>query len=512
MSLLRMPNELLLQVMKYFWDSRNIQALQAVACTCQVLRDISEAYLYSTATFTKLSTLYTFLDAATRVTQRRNHLRSLKLPHSAMRRHDPFYAPPYLPDLTLFPNLESFASESPVRNPQPATGTHCELFNDHYMQAFTQASLINEVVETPRPLQRLRSLTLYWTSKELKCWDIEPTSPIFLLPQLQSLEISGANIGQKSPVKSETEMLQRLQHQTALKSLIFKECAITIKALSLILSFPMRLLNLTLCEKFRHYPAAGDSFAFDDTDAFNRAISQQRGSLKSLHIERSGECLKNGKVLVLSLSNFATLSHLQLGPFLQTEINYDLRAQVPPALKYLRLIEYGVSMLQVHRANKVFSDMSVEALLANSEKHGLPFTLDISLQYIPLVLHRPLFDFDGARPDIRQLINRFENRFQELQNASTHLRWEERSKSSIRQMSSRLRILSTNRRKNIPGVLRSAGQPKFIVRYDSSHPERFPSIPSATYPLALDKDFNGNDEDINIDFHSVDRTNHNLFT
>ncbi|KAI1472162.1 uncharacterized protein F4812DRAFT_1561 [Daldinia caldariorum] len=306
-------------------------------------------------------------------------------------------------------------------------------------------------------------------------------------------------------------MPQRFQHQTALKSLILTECDFSVEALNLILSFPRKLLNLTLCEIFHNQSAAGDHFAFDDTDAFNRAIAQQAGSLKSLHIERSGECLENGKILVLSLSNFTALSHLQLGPFLITKINYDLRAPVPPALRYLRLIRYDVTMLHQKLANKVFSDLSVEALLANSERHRLPFTLDISI-YAPPGTHRPLFGVDGVRQDIRPLIHQFRDRFQELQNASSHSRLEEKPKSSIRQTSSRLRILSYSHLNIVPLILHKTNPPRFIVGYDSSHPEQFLTRPSVAFPLALDKDFNGNDEDINIAFHNVDRSNHNFST
>ncbi|KAI1472163.1 uncharacterized protein F4812DRAFT_464330 [Daldinia caldariorum] len=196
MPLLQMPNELLLQVMKDLWDSQDVKALQAAACTCKVLREISEVYLYSTAKFIHGSILNTFLDAGTRVAKRRSYLRSLKLLYSAMGRHDPSDILHYSLDLDLtsFPNLESLALECFVRYHGTTIEDLCGSFNDQYMRAFTQASLLSESLETPRPFQKLRSLTLIWISSETKTWDIEPTSPVFLLPQLQSLEISYVDI------------------------------------------------------------------------------------------------------------------------------------------------------------------------------------------------------------------------------------------------------------------------------------------------------------------------------
>ncbi|KAI1474720.1 hypothetical protein K445DRAFT_323546 [Daldinia sp. EC12] len=509
MSLLTIPNELLLQVVRYLRDSQQVQALQAMARTCKTLREIAEIYLYSTAEFTTLSTLYLFLDAATRADpKRKGYLRSLKLLYSTTR-YDYFYSPPYPPDLTLFPNLESFVSESPECQPRSVKGTHWGLFKDSYMRAFTQASLLNESLGTSRPLSKLRSLTLHWTATGQRFWDIEPTCPIFLLPQLESLEISCANIGQEGSAKWEKEMPQRFQHQTALKSLIFTECVVSIEALDLILSFPRRLLDLTLCEKFYHRRVAGDSFAIEETDAFNRAISQQAESLESLHIERFSQYSDDGKSLVLSLSNFPALTHLQLGPFLQKEFKYILSTPVPPALKYLRLIEYGVSMLQKNRADKLLSDLSVDELLINCKNCGLPFTLDISLQHLPHLLRRPLFNGNDVRSDIRQLVNKLGDRFQELQSASTHPRLEDRSESSIRQTSSRLRILTNRRRNKIPPFLHDEGPPRFLVRYDSSHPERFLRDPYTANAAALDRDFSSDDEDMDTAFHNVDRSNQN---
>ncbi|KAI0101082.1 hypothetical protein F4814DRAFT_456052 [Daldinia grandis] len=514
MSLLAIPNELLLQIMEHLRDSRHVQALQSVACTCKELREVAEIYLYSTAKFTTLSSLYRFLDAAAHADEpnRKGYLRDLKLLYST-NQYDPGYNAPYLPDLTLFPNLESFVSESPECQPRSVKGTHWGIFKESYTRAFMQASLLNESLETPRPLQALRSLTLHWTGLGARFWDIAPTSPIFLLPRLQSLEISCAKIGQNGSADWEAEKLQDFQHKTMLKSLVFTECVVSIEALHTVLSFPRALQSLTLCEMSYHRRVMGDSFAIEDTDAFNHALDQQAESLESLHLHRFRQYSRDGKTLVLSLSNFPVLSSLQLGPFLQTQFKYILDTPVPPALKSLRLNKYGISMLEKDRSWKLLSDLSVEELLANSEVSGLPFTLDISLQHLSPLLRRPLFNGHDVRPKIRELISELGGRFQELQNASTHPCLEASLESSPGcQAYSRLRILTNKPQKKIPPFLHNEAPPRFVVRYDSSHPERFLCNLYTADQIPSDRDFSSEDEDMDIAFRDVNNSDFDMHT
>ncbi|KAI0844255.1 hypothetical protein F5Y00DRAFT_202499 [Daldinia vernicosa] len=508
MSLLAIPHELLLQIMKHLRDSQDVQTLQSVARTCRELREVAEMYLYSTAEFTRLSSLYRFLGAATRADKpnRKGYLRDLKLLYSS-NHYDPYYNPPYPPDLTLFPNLESFVSESPECKHQSIKGTYWDFFKESYTQAFTQASLLNKSLETPRPLQNLKSLTLHWTESGTRFREIAPTCPIFLLPRLQSLEISCARIGQKKPADWEAEKLQDFQHKTMLRSLIFTECVVSPKALHAILSLPKALQSLAVCEIFYHHGVMGDSSAIKDTDAFNDAINQQAQSLESLRIyHRFNQYSRDEKTLVLSLSNFPALSNLQLGPFRGTLFKYTLNTPVPPALNFLRLDKYGISRLERGRSCMLLSGLSVEELLANSETSGRPFTLDISLQHLPRLLGRPLFNRNDVRPKIRKLINELGERFQKLQNASRPRLEANPESSPDCKAYSRLRILTNKSQHKIPPHLHNEALPRFVVRYDSSHPGRFLDNPYTANPLPPDRDFSSDDEDMDIAFRDTNNS------
>lgn len=156
MALLNLPSELLLQIMEHPRDSRDVQSLKSVACTCKALRDVAEVNLYAFADFATLSSLYLFLDAVTHAEpKRKGYLRDLRLLYSTSR-YD-YEQPPCPPDLTVFPNLISFVSESPECQPKSVKGTHWYQFRESYMKAFKKASLLNESVEEPRPLQNLTS-------------------------------------------------------------------------------------------------------------------------------------------------------------------------------------------------------------------------------------------------------------------------------------------------------------------------------------------------------------------
>ncbi|KAI0376788.1 hypothetical protein F5Y04DRAFT_198183 [Hypomontagnella monticulosa] len=509
MTLLTLPGELLLQIMEHLRDSQDVQSLTSIACTCKALREVAEMNLYSFADFTTLSSLYLFLDAATRAEpKRRRYLRDLKLLYSTSR-YD-YEQPPYPPDLTAFPNLTSFVSESPECQPRSVKGTHWKVFMDMYMKAFSQASLLNESGGTPRPLQNLRSVTLHWTDTGptgRRFWKIPALCPIFLLSQVESLEISCASVGQEPPTELEAQQLDRFRCQTQLKSLVFTECIVSIEALHAILSIPRALKRLVLWEKFSHRIEMGDRFATDESDAFHRAIAQQAPSLEHLDIFHHSQHPESRKTLVLSLSAFPALSHVQLGPFLQSRMhsfNYAVELPVPPALQMLRLNEYAITMLKDHRVDKVFSDLSLNELLRNAEARAVPFTLDISLQHLPKLLLRTPNTNQDIRPLIHRLVKRLGERFRERQGASL------RRKPGVNpellsdtRTHSRLRVLTNKPRRKIPPYLHNEGSPRFLVRYDSSHQQEFPSEPYIADEVIPDRDLSSDDEDMDVAFRDA---------
>ncbi|OTA99588.1 hypothetical protein M426DRAFT_254068 [Hypoxylon sp. CI-4A] len=501
MTLLTLPNELLLQVMKHLQESRDVEALQSAARTCRALREVAEMHLYAVAEFVTLAALYEFLEATRAYPQRINYVRHLKLLYSTSRYDHNQEASP--PDLTSFPRLTSFVSESPECQPWSAKRTHWNKFMTSYVDAFNQASLLNDTVTTPRPLQTLESLVLHWTGTDDRFWDITPTSPIFLLPQLRSLEISSARVGQEGQTDWEADELERFRNQTRLKSLTFTECVVSVEALHAVLSFPAALEYFSLCEKFYHKQEIGDRWATEDSGAFNRAISQQAGSLKSLQIYRYSRYVEDKKTLALSLADFRALSHLQLGPYMSRSqtapvFNYSLLTPLPP-LESLRLDDYAVSMLKAPRANRILSELSLDELLANAEERSLSFTLDISLQHLPLLLRGAHLHGQDVRPVVHKLVEKLENRFQVMQEASIRSRSEQTSDERPSKCSSRLRVLTNKPRHKIPPFLHNEGPPRYVVRFDSSHPERFLSKPYTENIVSSDRD-SSDDEDMDAAF------------
>ncbi|KAL7621740.1 hypothetical protein AAE478_009067 [Parahypoxylon ruwenzoriense] len=497
MTLLALPTELLMQVMEHILDSHDAQALRSAARTCKRLRGIAEVYLYSTAMFTELSSLYRLLDAIRAEPRRREYLRDLRLLYSTQRYDHGQPASP--PDLTSFKNLISFASESPECQPRSVRPTHWKVFMDSYIRAFGQASLLNDSVKVSElPLSNLRSLTLHWTGVNERYWNVPAACPIFLIPQLQSLEVSCAKVSEVGSIE-----LSRFQHRTQLKSLVFTECTICIEALHAILSFPTALQRLILEETFHHGTRIDDRFAVEDVDGFNRAISQQSASLEHLQIYCHPEFLRRGGLLNLSLSDFPVLSHLQLGPIVPKRSHracYALESPIPPRLTSLRLDDYGITMLKEHRVDDVLSSLLVEELLMNAEASSLPFTLDISLQHLPSLLRRIRFNNRDTRPVVRKLAEGLGELFQKYQNVSVHPNNGPSSEQSFDNRASRLRILTNKPRHKIPPFLHDEGPVRYVVRYDSWDSQGFVSEPYPADLVSPDREMSSDDESMDIAF------------
>ncbi|KAI1765680.1 hypothetical protein GGR53DRAFT_519481 [Hypoxylon sp. FL1150] len=517
--LLSLPGELLLQIMESLRDSRDIQALQATALTCKTLHQVAEICLYSIAEFTTLSSLYQFLDATRTNPNRKGYLRDLSLLYSTPRYNSQESFS--LPDLTVFPNLTSFVSESPECQPLSVKGTRWDLYMDAYLQAFEQASLLNPVVNTPRPLQNLRSLTLHWTGAKRRYWSVTPMCPIFLLPQLQSLEIScagvgqGAAVGQEEPSQWPTEELECFRGKTGLRSLIFTECVVSVEALHLILSFPRALQRLDLCETFYHRSyGIGTRFAVDHNDAFNHAIAQQSENLQHLNIFCNRRFSSDSRQLVLSLSNFPVLSYLQIGPFPKYYFNplvpsvqylkFVLDRPVPPVLSSLRLSDQAISIQHIP-TYRMFSVLPVEDLMKNARARGLPFTFDIVLAPLPEPPAQAQPTPRLTPQFVRNFVEELANEFQSLQQISTRPRPALSSElpslpDHPNQTSSRLRVLTSKYHHKIPPFLHGERPPRFVARYDSWHPEKFLSNPYTADTIPSDWDTSSDDEDMDAVF------------
>ncbi|KAK7753522.1 hypothetical protein SLS62_004597 [Diatrype stigma] len=605
MSLLALPNELLLEIMEHLSDSQQKRALQSVASTCKALHDIAEAYLYSSAVFTTKSTFVQFLKA-TAIDQRRcQYLQELKLAFSSRQyeselkeaisiRQQQYKNPDYIskPDLGAFENLRRLVSESSECQPWSHKGTlQWKVYMETFMHVFEQASLLNQVPIAQRPLQKLESLTLHWSGFHGRYWDISPTCPIFLLPQLRSLEISCARIGQvvSGPTGSwDEEPLRSFSRQTQLRSLALIECTVSVEALAAILSLPTALQHLTLYETSHHeIDVLYDRFATADSDLFNGALAQQAASLERLEIMAcpSYASLPGNirRPLLLALGDFVRLTHLRLGPFrsarrgsVHTSDLCGLRSPPPPALVSLRLDDFLLSLLTPRSTDEVLSELLIDELVAgaaarNKGGDGAPFQLDIALARMTAYLQRlqRLQRIPDQRPLVRKLVQGFAENFQRRQQHSrargTSFATASSSPASSPSSSSpssssssssaepasrrsssspeptttggsnsnnsnnsggggsdedndndddqsapaaaRLRILTSKRVHVIPPYLHAEKRPRFVVRYDSSHPHRF--IPDAHLASVdpygevgfYDDDISSEDEDIEAAFN-----------
>ncbi len=156
LSLLGLPHELLLQILEHLSYSQDKRALQSVASTCKLLHGMAEACLYSSTLVTTKSSFNRLLQSTAADPRRNQYVQELKLMFSSKR-----YVPELTvlePDLRPFKNLRSIFSESPECQPWSTKGTQqWRIFMDTYMHLFDEASLLNEIPDAEKPLQRLKS-------------------------------------------------------------------------------------------------------------------------------------------------------------------------------------------------------------------------------------------------------------------------------------------------------------------------------------------------------------------
>ncbi|KAI1212109.1 uncharacterized protein F4807DRAFT_417566 [Annulohypoxylon truncatum] len=476
MALVRLPKELLLNVMACLRDAPDVSALKSVTRTCRTLHEVAQICLYNTAWFTNSISSDQFLEAIHLRPERKAHVRDLRM------LFEDILMPNVIPtfDLTTFPNLTSLVFKSPV-------GFHRWLLRmtnwreilSYFMQLFRQASLLNSSVHAPQPLQNLRSLVLRWPGDGKTMERITPTCPIFLLSQLHSLRIGCFRICHEKPNEWGAERLQPFHRQTKLKSLFFDKCTISVEDLHAVLSLPKALQTLVLDEIL----LPGDSSTIKDFSQLNCAISQHSESLEHLTICLRNPCFVITNAITLSLSHFPVLSHLQLnlapmmiGPgFSGYCCRYVLKPPVPRALQYLRLGVYDWSIFRSNYLSETFTGLLVADLLAQAEARGLPFTLDVSFAGYDRFNHRsPFHDYVNPR---LLFVKNFEKQCRQF---LQFLQYEELSiltnlvpPPTMIRVTPRLRALAHEMWDDVPLFFHHEVQSRFVVRYDSSHPDRF---------------------------------------
>ncbi|KAI0129087.1 hypothetical protein BJ170DRAFT_623942 [Xylariales sp. AK1849] len=459
MSLLSLPNELIMQMLEHIDD---VPTLQAVARTCKALQVAAEVCLYSSVIATKRSTQVSLLDAIGREPQRKQHVRNLELLYST-RRYECLGTASL--DLRTFSRLRSFVSESPFCN----SHSRRERYSEHwladkqaYLYAFHESSLLRDPAYNGRPLANLRSLTLHWTEGwHSRFWEITPSNPIFLHPTLQSLELSCVKI-ETSDADIDLDCWMR---QTDLKSLIFTESVVPPHALKRILSLPKALRSLSLDEVTHHHTRIGPNSCFiDDTGASRRALVLQSESLNRLQIFGRGNPATQ---VGLELSEFRSLTYLSV-------ILHQIRLEqpLPPSLTTLSLFGIDARRLSPRYADVILECMNLETLLSNAAVRGASFGLDIYLpRFEPMVPMRPLIrHFEDRLHEQLPSINLSatqERGHDSPDDRSSSIRPPFHSPRSHKEQSMRLRFLTAKRVRYIPPYLHNEKKPKWMVRYDS---------------------------------------------
>lgn len=155
MYLLSLPQELLLQVVEHLGELGGKRSLCTVAATCKRLHSIAEAYLYSSALFLTRDSFCNFLDATDVDTRRHEYVQDLRLMFSTREYENGGGVE--RPNLSVFKNLRTFKSESPECQPwAQRTTTQWKIDMDSYMNSFEDASLLSQLPDPEKPLQKLK--------------------------------------------------------------------------------------------------------------------------------------------------------------------------------------------------------------------------------------------------------------------------------------------------------------------------------------------------------------------
>jgi hypothetical protein len=220
--------------------------------------------------------------------------------------------------------------------------------------------------------------------------------------------------------------------------------------------------------------------------------------------------------LNLLLSHFHALTHLELSPFFnpgesrQNYCNWRLERPAPPALTYLRLDDYDVPMLTQRKANDVLTAVLIDELFANARSRDLNFELDVPLRRFPAYLRRLRRGIHDQRPMVRKLVEGFVRlvRAREGQEGTPDTQQSQDPRSTTPDLSvCHLRVLTSKRVGVIPPILYGEKRPRFVVRYDSRHPNRFIHNAHQAQSTWQNGDISSEDEDMNVAFSNVDESN-----
>ncbi|KAK7914891.1 hypothetical protein PG985_012594 [Apiospora marii] len=447
-NLLSFPNELLREI---FDAVQEKTSLAAAARTCHQLRDFAEARLYSHLSLETRGALEVLEKLVESRPQRAGFLRQLDLVFATPRYDNDRVGVTTAGVVASCPGIKSLTIESPrcnarSRDDPSEWGTDWPADMALYQEQFESASLLSEPSSKGAPFQNLTSRATD------RLWYTTPSCPVFLLPNLEKLEVSCAVVR-----FTETDReLQRFEGKTKLKALAFTESSVDADSLDALLKLPKELLRLELYE-----PAS----LMGGVWPRNQPIRLSSNSLRHLSLSiRSLRPPSNPSTphFQLDLSALPSLESLQVGPFLgpfhsPLQERWPLLGQLPRNLASLRLSGFDARTLR--RRNTIVTDLRVEELLSFPRDDGRRFSIVIDLTIPNPSQHRQAW-----RTSMRSRIRQFAEQVAELQpSEGVGLEGDE--------CMFELQVTTARQVRFVPPYLYGEKRPQRVVRYSSSRPE-----------------------------------------
>lgn len=204
--------------------------------------------------------------------------------------------------------LKELLIEAPCCNDAHALRSDFESEGKIDYAAYFEFASAMTLVPEPRVQVPLETFTLHSHNKQgtgREVFDLGKNAIIFRHPTLRNLTISCFDVGDNIEAH-----LPASKNSTALRSLKFDECNITVKGLAAILSVPKGLERLTLGERIYHIDSNHDPLGRFPA-GFLKALTLQERSLQYVkHI--GGRCNVSYSSTNLTLSTFSNLKEMEL--------------------------------------------------------------------------------------------------------------------------------------------------------------------------------------------------------
>lgn len=330
-------------------------------------------------------------------------------------------------------------------------------------------------------------MTLHWSGATDRLWYTTPSCPVFLLPNLEKLELSCVVVG----FTERDRELQRFEGKTKLKTLVFTESIVDSDSLDFLLKLPKALLCLKLNE------AAG---LMEGVWPRNQPIRLSSNSLRQLSLSIQSLRAPSDPAtphFQLDLSALPSLESLQVGPFLgpfhsRLKQRWPLVGQLPRNLASLRLSGFDARTLS--RRNTILSDLRIEELLVSRQDDGKILTI-----VIDLTISHPGQYRQAWRRRMRGMIREFTEQIGELQPRKEEA---DRGEGEEEEEGCGFELQVTTARpvRFVPPYLYREKRPRRVVRYSSTRPhhDRFLARPYFEETGVPEDEVDLHDQDANV--------------